>query len=146
MQCLGEIMPERGIDGLRIVFRLELRLINSNQFSSLPRLFPVAVIRNPVEPGRKLRFAAEAPDVFVSAKESLLRKIVGQCRVSASELAKQTPDSGLMISHQLSEGVVIIIEEDSGDEVCIGKRHPRRLGGARRIVGTGVLKHGLVAF
>ncbi len=73
MQCLCQIVPERGIDGLRIVFRLELRLIDSDQLLSLPRLFPKTIVGDPVEPRRKLRLAAEASDVSISADEGFLR-------------------------------------------------------------------------
>ena len=39
-----------------------------------------------------------------------------------------------MPPHQLAKGVLIIIDKDSRDEVCIGQLHTRRLCYRRRIV------------
>ena len=49
-----------------------------------------------------------------------LSQIVRERDISSDELAEQTAHARLMISHQFREGMVIIIEKNAGDEVCIG--------------------------
>ncbi len=120
LESVVEIMSKSGIDGLRIMFRLQLSFIDANQLFSFPGLFAETIIRDPVKPGRKTRFAAKAAEVFVSAQESLLGQIVRERDIGADELAEQTPDARLMIPDQLREGVMVIIEKNAGDEVCIG--------------------------
>jgi hypothetical protein len=115
-----EIMSESGIDRLRIVFGLELSFIDANEFLSFPRFFPKTVVGNPVKPGRETRFAAEAAQVLVSLEKRFLRQVVGERDIAPDQLAEQTSHARLMISHQLREGVVVIIEKNAGDEVCIG--------------------------
>ena len=60
--------------------------------------------------------------------------------IGPDELAEQTAHARLMISHQLREGVVIIIEKNASDEVCIRKRHCRSLGQRRNFVSTTALQ------
>ena len=38
----------------------------------------------------------------------------------ADKLAEQTPNARLVVAHQLGERVVVILEKNAGDEVCIG--------------------------
>ena len=127
-------MTESGIDGLRIVFRRELSFIDANEFPSFPRLFPKTVVGNPVKPGGKTRFATEAPKVFVGAQKSFLGQIVREGDVGSDQIAEQTPDGRLMIPDQLRKSVVVVINKDSRNEVCIGQRHTPMLGQRRRFV------------
>lgn len=113
-------MAESGIDRLRIVFRLQLSFIDANQLLSFPGLFAEAIVGDPIKPGRETGFAAKAPEVLVSAQKSLLREIVRERNIGANELPEQTSHARLMISHQLGKGMVVVIDKDTGDEVCIG--------------------------
>ena len=120
LESAREIMAESGIDGLRIMFGFQLSFIDANELLSFTGLFAEAIVSDPVEPGRKTRLAAEAAEILVSAQESFLRQIVGQRNIGADELAQQTSHTRLMISHQLRKGVVVVIEKNASDEVCIG--------------------------
>ena len=120
LKGLGEIMTESGIDGLRIVFRLQLSFIDANQLLSFAGLFPETIVGNPIEPGRKTSFAAEAAEVFVSAQKGLLREIVRERNIGADERPEQTSHARLMISHQFRKGMVVVIDKNTGDKVCIG--------------------------
>ena len=113
-------MAESGIDGLRIVFRFQLSFIDANQFLSFPRFFTETVVGDSVKPGRETRFAAEAPEVFVSPQEGLLRQIVRERNIGANQLAEQTSHGRLMIPNQLRKGVVVVIDKNAGNKVCIG--------------------------
>ena len=93
LESAREIMAESGIDGLRIVFRFQLSLIDANQFLSFPRFFPETIVGDPVKPGRKTGLAPEAPKVLVSAEKRFLREIVGQGDIAPDQIAKQTSDS-----------------------------------------------------
>ncbi|HEX4630934.1 MAG TPA: hypothetical protein VH188_08200 [Chthoniobacterales bacterium] len=112
-------MAKSGIDGLRIVFGLELSFIDANEFLSFSRFFPETVVGDPVKPGRKTRFAAEAPEVFVSAQKSLLREIVRESDVGPDQIAEQTSDGRLVVPDQLRKSVVVVINKDARNEVCI---------------------------
>ena len=115
-----EIMSESGINGLRIVFGLQLSFVDANEFLSFPRFFPETIVGNPVKPGRKTRLAAEAPQVFVSAEKSLLREIVGQGDVAPDQVPEQTSDTRLVIPDQLRKRVVVVINKNACNEICIG--------------------------
>lgn len=123
LQGLREILFKSGIDRVRIVFRFQLALVDTDEFLPLARILAKNVVTDPVEPGGKLRFAAEAPNVFVGAQKSFLREIIRERDIRAGELAKQTSDARLMPAHEFGESMVIIFENDSGDEVCISQRH-----------------------
>jgi hypothetical protein len=120
LEGLGKIMAQSGVGRLRIMLGLQLSFINANELFSFAGFLPETVVSDPVEPGRKARFPAKAAKVFVGAQEGFLREIVRERDIGADELAEQTAHARLMISHQLREGVVIIIEKNAGDEVCIG--------------------------
>ena len=120
MEGLREIVAQSGVGRLRIIFGLQLSFIDANQLFSFAGFFAETVVGNPVEPGRKARFSTKTPEVLISAQKCLLRKIVRERDIGADELAEQTSHARLMISHQLRKGVVIIIEKNAGDEVCIG--------------------------
>jgi hypothetical protein len=113
-------MAKSGVDGLWIVFRLELSFIDANQFLSFPRFFPETVVGDPVKPGRKTRFAAETPKVFVGAQKSFLGQVVRERDVGPDQVAEQTSDGRLMIADQLGKSVVVVINKDARNEVCIG--------------------------
>jgi hypothetical protein len=112
-------MTESGIDGLRIVFGFELSFVDANQFLSFPGFFPKAVVGDPVKPGRKTRFAAEAAEIFVSPQKGFLSQIVREGDIGPDEVAKQTSDGRLVIPDQLRKSVVVVINKDARNEVCI---------------------------
>jgi hypothetical protein len=114
-----EVLFQGGVNGARVLLGFELALVNPDQLFPLPRFFAEAVVGDAVKPGRKLRFAAKAPDVFEGFEEGFLGEIIGECGIAARELTEQTSDRRLMSAHKLGKRVVVIIEEDSGDEVCI---------------------------
>jgi hypothetical protein len=112
-------MTKSGIDGLRIVFRLQLSFIDANEFLSFSRFFPETIVGNPVKPGGKTRFAAEAAEVLVSLEKRLLGQVVRERDIGPDELAEQTSHARLMIPDQLRESVVVVINQDARNEVCI---------------------------
>lgn len=136
LEGVREIVAQGGICGLRIMLGLQLSFINANKLFSFAGLFPETVVSDPVKPGRKTRFPAKAAEVLVSAQKRFLGQIVRERNIGADELAEQTTDARLMISHQLGKGVVVVIEKNASDEVCIGKRHSRSLGQRRSFVFT----------
>src|SRR5205823_1471167 len=83
--------------------------INSNQLPPFPHVLPERVIGDSIKPGRKLRFPTKASDVFVSAYERFLGKIVGQLDVGAHELAQQAAHGRLMTANQLAKSVLVPI-------------------------------------
>src|SRR3982751_3944091 len=105
-------MSQRGVNRLWILFALQLVLVDADQFLAPAGVLAKAIVGDPIEPGRKFRLAAEAPDVLVGAHESLLRQIIGQGEIAPCELAQQPADGGLMPPHQLSKSVVIILKND----------------------------------
>ncbi len=120
LESVSEIMAESGIDGLRIVFRLQLSFIDANELLSFAGLFAETIVGDPIKPGRKPGLAAEAAEVFVSPQKGFLREIVRERNIGADQLAEQTSHARLMISHQFREGVVVVIDKNTSDEVCIG--------------------------
>ena len=115
-----EIMSESGINRLRIVFGFELSFIDANEFLSFPRLFPKTIVGNPIKPGRKTRFAAEAPKVFVGAQKSFLGQVVREGDVGSDQVAEQTSHARLVIPDQLRKRMVVVINKNARNEVCIG--------------------------
>ena len=134
LESAREIMAESGIDGLRILFGFQLSFIDANQFLSFPRFLPVTIVGDPVEPGRKTRFAAEAAEVFVGPQKRLLREVVRGRNIGADQLAEQTSHTRLVIPNQLRKSVMVIIDKNACDEVCIGERHAPMLGQWRSFV------------
>src|SRR3954454_9084866 len=106
-------MAESGVDGLRIVFRRELSFIDANQFLSFPRFFPETIVGDPVKPGGKTRFAAEAAQVLVSPQKRFLSQIVRERDIRPNQISEQTSHSRLMIPDQLREGVVVVINKNA---------------------------------
>src|SRR3954471_13411476 len=109
-------MSQGGVNGLRVAFGFELRLVNPNQFFPPARVFAEAIVSDAVEPGGKLRLAAEAADVPIRADERFLREIIREREIAPRELTKEPAHRRLMPSHEFREGVLIFIEEDSCDE------------------------------
>ena len=120
LEGVREILAQSGVGRLWVMLRFQLSFIDANQLFSFAGFFAEAVVSDPVEPGGKARFSAKTAEVFVSAQKRLLREIVRERNIGADELAEQTSHARLMISHQLRKGVVVIIEKNAGDEVCIG--------------------------
>jgi hypothetical protein len=113
-------MAESGIDGVRIVFRLQLSFIDANELLSFPRFFAEAIVGNPIKPGRKTGFPAETAEVPVGPQKCFLREIVRQRNIRTHQLAEQTSHARLMIPDQFGEGVVVVINKNAGNEICIG--------------------------
>jgi hypothetical protein len=120
LESAREIMAESGVDGLRIVFGFELSFIDANQFLSFPRFFPETVVGNPIKPGRETRFAPETPQVFVGSQERLLGQVVRERDIGADQLTEQTAHARLMIPDQLRESMVVVINKNARNEICIG--------------------------
>ena len=102
------------------MFAFELSFIDANQFFSFSRFLAETVVSNPVKPGRKTRFTAKAPQVFVSLEKGLLREIVRQGDIRPDKVAEQTSQARLVIPDQLRKGVVVVINKNARNEVCIG--------------------------
>jgi hypothetical protein len=120
LESVREIVAQSGIGGLRVMLAFQLSFIDANELFSFAGFLAETIVGDPIEPGGKTRFPAKTAEVFVSAQERLLGQVVRERNIAPDELPKQTSDAGLMISHQLRKGVVIIIEKNAGDEVCIG--------------------------
>jgi hypothetical protein len=115
-----EIMAESGIDSLRIMFGLQLSFIDANEFLSFARFLAETIVGDPIKPGREAGLAAKTSEVFVDAQKSLLREIVRERNIGADKLAEQTSHARLMIPDQFRKGVMVVIEKNAGNEVCIG--------------------------
>src|SRR5260370_37051392 len=87
-ECVHKIMPQIGIDSLRILLSLKLLVIDADKFFAPPRALSKAIICDPIKPRGKTRFTTKAADVFVSSKESLLREGIGECGISSGEMAQ----------------------------------------------------------
>src|SRR6478672_7374103 len=108
---MHKIVSQTRIDRLRVLFGLPLFFINPDEFLSFPRVFAKTIIGDAIQPGGKFRFATEGSNVFVSADKGVLRKIVGQRDVTASELAQQSAHTRLMPTDQLAISVLVVINE-----------------------------------
>ena len=120
MESTGKIMAKSGIDGLRIVFGLQLSFIDANEFLSFPRFFPKTIVGDPVKPGGKTRFPTKAAQVFVGPQKRFLRQVVRESDIRPDQVPEQTSHTRLMIPDQFREGVVVVINNNSCNEVCIG--------------------------
>ena len=120
LESVGEIMAESRVDGLRIMFRLQLSFVDANQFFSFPGFLAETIVGDPIKPGRKTSLAPEAAKVLVSAQKGFLGEIVRQRNIGPDKLAEQAPNARLVVAHELGERVVVILEKNAGDEVCIG--------------------------
>ena len=104
---------------MRVELGLQLRFIDADQFLASARIFAKTIVGNPVKPGRKFRFAAEAADMLVSAQKRFLREIVGQREVCPGKLAKEASHARLMTTNQLAKSVLVVINKNSSNEVRI---------------------------
>jgi hypothetical protein len=119
IQGMHQIVSQTSINGLRIVLRLQLLLIHADKLFATARILAKTIVSDAIKPGGKPRFTAKAPYVFVRAKKSLLREIIGQRNICSRKLAKQTPHGGLMAAHEFAECVLVVVDKDSCDEVRI---------------------------
>jgi len=119
LKSAREIMSQSGIDGLRIVFGLELSFIDANELLSFPRFFPETIVGDPVEPGGETRFAPETAEILVGLEKRLLRQVVRQGDIGADQLTEQTSHTRLMIPDQFGKSVVVVINKNACNEVCI---------------------------
>jgi len=83
---MHKIVPQSGIDSVRVLFGLPLLFIDPDELLSLPGVFAKTIVSDPIKPGGKLRFPAKGANFFVSANESVLRQIIGQGDIAAGEL------------------------------------------------------------
>jgi hypothetical protein len=120
LEGVSEIVTKSGIDGLRIMFGLQLSFIDANELLSPARFLAETIVGDPVKPGRETGLAPEAAEVFVGAQKSFLREIVRERKIGADELAEQPSHARLMVPDQFRKGVMVVIEKNAGDEVCIG--------------------------
>jgi hypothetical protein len=120
LEGVSEIVTKSGIDGLRIMFRLQLSFIDANELLSLARFLAETIVSDSIKPGRETGLAPEAAEVFVGAQKSFLREIVRERKIGADELAEQPSHARLMVPDQFRKGVMVVIEKNAGDEVCIG--------------------------
>jgi len=119
IQGMHKIMSQTSVDSLWIMLRLQLLLIHADKLFAAPCVLAKTIVCDSIKPGGKPCITAKAPDVFVRAKKSFLREIVGQGNICPRELAQQTTHAGLMAAHELAECVLIIIDKNSRDEVRI---------------------------
>jgi hypothetical protein len=112
---------------LWIVLRLELLFIEPHKLLTATGVFSETVVGDTIEPRGKARFSAKTADVFVSAQESLLRQIICKSDICSGELTEQTAHGGLMASDQLTKSVLVIVDKNACDQVCISQLHGRRL-------------------
>jgi hypothetical protein len=98
---------------------LELFLVNSHKFLPAARIFSKTIVGDPIKPRGKARFATKAANIFIGSQECLLGQIIGESDVCSGELTEQTAHSGLMSPNQLTESVLVVIDNNSRDEVRI---------------------------
>lgn len=134
LKSARKVMSESGIDGLRVVFCLQLSFIDANQFFPFAGLFPETIVGDPIKPGRKTRFSAKGAEIFVSPQKRLLREVVRERNIGADQLAEQTSHTRLMIPDQFGKGVMVVVDKNACNEVCIGERHAAMLGQRRSFV------------
>ena len=133
---MGQIMPQSWVGCLRILFGFQSSFINANQLLPFSSVFSETVVGDPIKPSRKTGFPAKAAQVLVGTEESFLSQIVRERNIRANELAEQTANTRLMIPDQLGKGVMVIIDKNTCDEVCIGKCHIPSLRQGRDFVFT----------
>ena len=116
---MHKIVSQTRIDGLRIVLRLQLRLIHADKLFAFACILAKTIVSDPVKPCGKSRLTAKAPDFLVCPKKGFLREIIGQGNICACKLPKQTAHARLVPPHQLAERVLIVIGKNSRDKVRI---------------------------
>lgn len=124
---MHEVVSQGGVNGLRILFGFESGFINPDQLLPSPGVLAKTVVSDAIEPGREARFPTKAANVFVGLEECFLGQIICERHIASGELSEQTSHGRLVPPNEFRKRVVIIIEQDSSDKVCIRQRHPRRL-------------------
>src|SRR5215471_14914701 len=122
---MHKIVPQTGIDSLRILFCLPLLLVHAHQLFAAPCVLAKAIVSDSIKPGGKSRFTAKAADVFVGPEKSFLCEVICKRDVCAGKLPQQTSHAGLMPPHEFAEGVLIVIAKNSRNEVRISELHSR---------------------
>ncbi len=107
--------------------RLKVLFVDAHKFLPAACVFSKTIVGDPIKPRGKARFAAKAANVLIGAQEGLLRQIVREGNVRSRELTQQPAHGGLVAPDQLTEGMLIVIDKNSGDQVCISQLHSRRL-------------------
>src|SRR2546423_1007376 len=120
-------MSQTRIDTQRVLLGLPPLLIHTHQLFASTRILAKAVVCDSVKPCGKSRFTAKASDILVSSEKSLLCKVIGQSDICAGELPQQTAHAGLMPAHEFTEGMLIVIGKNSGNEIRISKLHSRNI-------------------
>jgi hypothetical protein len=93
--------------------------VDPDKFFAPPRVLSKAIICDPIKPRGKTGFATKAADVFVSSQERFLREVIGECGIGSDELAQHTAHTRLMPPNQLPESVLIVVNKNSRNEICI---------------------------
>jgi hypothetical protein len=120
LKGVREIVAQSRVGRLRIMLGFQLSFIDANQLFSFASFLAETIVGDAVKPGRKARLPTKAAKILVSAEKSFLREIVRERDIGADELAEQTAHARLMIPDQLRKGVMVVIEKNAGDKVCIG--------------------------
>src|SRR5436190_21445109 len=120
-------MSQTRIDTPRILLGLPLLLIHADQLLATARVLAKTVVRDSIKRRGKSRFTPKASNILVSSEKSFLCKVIGQSEVCAGELPQQTAHAGLMPAHEFTEGMLIVIGQNSGNAISIRKLHSRNL-------------------
>jgi hypothetical protein len=104
---------------LRVGLLLLPRLIDADKLLVASRIFSETIVGDTIKPGGETSFATKAANVFVGAQKGFLSQIIRQCHVRACKLPQQAANRRLVSTDQLSEGVLVIIDKNSSDEVRI---------------------------
>lgn len=120
-----------------ILLSMQDLFIDSHQLFAAPRVLTEDIIGDPVEPCREPCFPPKTADVLVGAQKGFLGQIIGQGEICAGKLTQQTADARLMPPDQFTESMLVLVDQNPGDEVRIGEFHAARLGQGRRVVCFG---------
>lgn len=116
---MHQILAQGRVDRLRVLLGLQPLLVNPDQFLAPAGILAKHIVGDAVKPGRKLGLPAKAADVLVSPEESFLRQIISQREIGPGKLAKQTSHGRLMPPDQLTEGVLVVLDKNTSEEVRI---------------------------
>src|SRR6201987_1563083 len=114
-----QIVAQGGVSCLWVMLGLQLSFINANQFLSFSCFLSKTIVGNAVEPGGKSGLATEAAKVLVSAQKCFLSKVIRKEDIAPNKLAEHASHTRLVIPHQLGKSVVVVIDKNTSDEVCI---------------------------
>src|ERR1051325_7508743 len=133
IERVHKVLSQARVNSVRVLLGLPMFLIDTDQFLSFAGVLAKTIVGDSIKPGRKARLAAKTADVFVGADERLLGEIVGQRDIGASELAQQAAHGRLMPTDQLGERVLVIVNNNSSNQLPIGKLHAPILRQRRRL-------------